>query len=906
MKLYNFIIPMNQLKKYVLAGVLILISMSMVLAERTKVLIFHSYHEGLSWTDNINKGIRSIFDEKGNTELHFEYLDSKRNTDSLYLGKLYDLYKTKYHDIPFDVIIAVDNNALNFLLELRDEFYKDIPVVFCGINQFSDAIIEGLHGITGVTEETDFKATIELILKLHPNIKELVIINDNRTLTAKIIARHINEFWPLLQTEVRPRFLSAVNHSKLLNHIKQLNDSSVLLLTVFSADREGRYISYHENIEMINEITPIPVYSGWEFYLNKGIVGGVLTSGFEQGQLAAGMALQIMQGQSADSIPIIHKGYNHLKFDYNQLKRFNINPAQLPPESIIINQPLNWWQLYKVWIILIVFFVLLTIGIIYLNEQRNRIKAMRLISMNKDLDQRVEEKTRALQQANASLCTQKERIENQNKELDQHRNHLMTLVQERTAELEAANKKLKASRQRLLMMLDASSDGVWEYNVKTGSFKVSSRTWEKLGYLTHEVEESIGFMLQMIHPEDREMVKQKLIAYIKGKQSTYQNEFRIQRKDGQWLWVLSRGKLLEWQANKGIAVVVGTHMDITERKKSEERLRAGERRWRALYDQVQESFVICDMKGQIIDSNPSALETLGYEPHEVHQLTLGDIDNLHDNDFLISTYIKKLVADKGSVNYETRISTRKEISFPAEIDLNLIEFANERFILAALRNISKRQEVERQVLNAVIKTEEKERSRFAKDLHDSIGPLLSSLKLYLSTLEKTNNEERRQKIFTLSEEAIREAVTTIREISNNLSPQTLTDYGLVSALNSFIQRLNATQVIQATMEMEGMEKRLPNQIELSLYRVMTELINNTLKHSGASELYFHLEKTEQLLVVIYKDNGHGIQEEQLKENGGMGLVNIANRLKSIDGSVTFHSADQWAFIAQITILLETK
>lgn len=895
---------MSQLKKYVLSGVLILVSISTLLAERTKVLIFHSYHEGLSWTDNINKGIRSVFDDKGNTEFHFEYLDSKRNTDSLYLGKLYDLYKIKYHDIPFDVIIAVDNNALNFLLEHRDEFYQNIPVVFCGINQFSDQMIKGLNGITGVTEEPDFKGTIELILKLHPKLKELVIINDNRTFTAKIIARQIREFWPLLQTKVKPRFLSEVSHPELIDHISHLNDTSVVLLTVFSVDRNGRYISYQENMEMIHEVTNVPVYGGWEFYLNKGIVGGVLTSGFEQGHLAASMAWQIIQGLPADSIPIVQKGYNHLKFDYNQLSRFNIKPDQLPSESLIINQPPNLWQLYKVWIILIVFFVLLTVGLIYINEQRNRIKAVRLIAMNKELDHRVTEKTRALQQANKYLSTQKERIELQNQELDQHRNHLMALVQERTAELEAANKKLKAGRQRLLMMLDASSDGVWEYNVKTGSFKVSSRTWEKLGYLTNEVEESIGFMLQMIHPEDRDMVKQKLISYIKGKQVSYKNEFRIQRKDGQWLWVLSRGKLLEWQANKGIAMVVGTHMDITERKKSEERLRAGERRWRALYDQVQESFVICDMKGHIIDSNPTALEMLGYEPHEVHQLALGDIDAAHDNDHLIATHFQQLVADKVSVNYETRVINHKDISFPAEVSLNLIEFANERFILAALRDISKRQEVERQVLNAVIKTEEKERSRFAKDLHDSIGPLLSSLKLYLSTLEKTDNEERRRKIFTLSEEAIREAVSTIREISNNLSPQTLTDYGLVSALNAFIQRLNATQVIQATMELEGMEKRLPSQTEVSLYRVMTELINNTLKHSGASELYIHMAKSEELLVVQYKDNGQGIQEEHLKENGGMGLVNIANRLKSIDGSVTFHSDDQWAFIAQIAVQLK--
>lgn len=871
---------------------------------RKKVLIMHSYHEGLSWTDNVNRGIRSVFEEDGSIELHFEYLDSKRNADSTYFSKLYDLFKTKYHNSPFDVILVSDNNALQFLLDHREEFYEDIPVVFCGINNPDGELLKKQRTITGVEENPDFKGTIELILQLHPDMQQLVVINDNRTVTSRLIACQIHDFWDALNTDVKLQLVSDLTHAELIKYVKELGQGSVILLTLFNVDREGQFISFQENLEMISEVTRVPVYSGWEFYLGKGIVGGILTSGFEQGRLAAQMGLQIINGMPADSIPIVKDQSNRLQFDYNQIVRFHIKPGKLPKEATIINKPPGFWELYKVWMTLILFFILLSIGLVYLNEQRNRIKAMRLEAINKELDERVEEKTKALRQANASLQQQKQFIERQNKELDKHRNNLVGLVKERTSELEMVNKKLKAGRQRLLMMLDASSDGVWEYNLETGAFMVSNRTWERLGYMPDEVEENIHFMLTLIHPDDRALVQERLQNYLNGQQEIYHIEFRIRKNNGQWLWFQSRGKQLEWKAGKGIVLMVGTHMDITERKQSEERLRAGERRWRALYDQVQECIVICDIKGHLIDANPNALEILNYEPHEIHGLTLGHLDVNHELGFILNNYFNQLSARESTVNYESVIRRHDNTTFPAEINLNRIEYSNERFVLTTIRDISKRQEVERQVLNAIIKTEEKERSRFAKDLHDSIGPLLSSLKLYLSTLEKTTSDERRKKIFALSEEAIKEAVTTIREISNNLSPQTLADYGLKSALNAFLQRLNATHVIQASLDAIGMEKRLPSQEEVALYRVVTELVNNTIKHSGASQLHIQIVQREDELELNYMDNGKGFSEGEGHKKGGMGLFNIANRLKSVDGSVAYSSTEEWGFVAQIRMQLK--
>lgn len=900
---------MSRLSKWLAALLLAGFTLS-GFAQKKKVLVLHSYHQGLSWTDNITRGMQSVFRQEKDIEVHFEYLDSKRNIDSIYFEELYQLYQTKHHDIPFEAILVSDNNALYFVRDHRDEFFKDIPLVFCAIDQFSDSLIAGMDKITGVTEQIDFRRTAELILQLHPNIQEVVIINDGVTVSARINGQHIRDFWPALNTAIRYRFISNVTIPELLHQVSLLNDSSVILLTNFSLDSEGHYISYHENIEMIRSATAVPVYSGWEFYLGKGIVGGMLTSGYDQGRLGANLVLEIIRGSDPVSLPIIRQGYNHLMFDYNQMVRYGLKPEMVPPGSIIINQPPTFMQKWGIWLLVLGVFVVLLITLVLLNERRNRRKAKRLLALNRELDRRVDQKTAALRAANEMLEKQKEQIVLQNRELDTHRHRLIDLVRERTAKLEAANLLLEAGRRRLLMMLDVSSDGVWEYSLADGAFRMSDQIWERLGYQKDQVRETIGFVDALIHPDDIALVQSKREGYIKGAFGSYSIEFRIKDTHGDWVWLLSRGKILEWDGKGVPSLLVGTHNDITKRKQAEvrqrldeERLRASENRWRSLYEQVRESIVIADHSGHIIEANAAALHSLRYDNLEISRLMIGDLDTQHNNEMLVQRYIKPLSHEKNLLFYESQIKRKDGTLFPADVAFNLIDFSDGQFILVAIRDISRRQEVERQVLNAIIKTEEKERSRFARDLHDSIGPLLSSLKLYLATLAKTASDARRTKVFALSEEAINEAISSIREISNNLSPQSLTDFGLISALRNFVNRLNVANVIKASFEAEGMEKRLCRQTELALYRIVTEMINNTIKHSGASSLELKIERKKWLLHLLYRDNGQGMPQEMLQEEGGsgMGMLNIQTRVRSIDGKIVFSSQEDWGFVADLTL-----
>lgn len=877
--------------------------------ERDKVLILHSYHQGLLWTDDITRGIETVFNQQPNMELHFEYLDSKRNTDSTYFKALYQLYRVKHHNIPYKVIIVSDNNALEFVKRHREEFFKDIPIVFCAIDQFTELLIADLDKITGVTEEIDFKKTAALILKLHPKLDTLVIINDNSTVSAIINRNYIKSFWPELGTSVRYRFIENLSIPELSVSLGNLPDNQVILLTNFSRDDKQQFISYQENIALIKEATSLPVYSGWDFYLGRGIVGGMLTSGFDQGRLAAEKALAIIRGTAVEEIPITREGYNRYGFDYQELMKHNIPMALLPAEYELINEPPGFIEKNKGILLvsggLILFFTLLILR----NEYRNRLKARRLLLMNRELDARVEEKTHALKQANSNLMMQNEYIEEQNKELDKHRHHLMDLVGERTADLEQANRHLENARRRLLMMLDVSSDGVWEYNIGQSTFTMGEQTWVRLGYNAPMHTTTLAEVDALIHPDDKERVEANRAAYLDNPGRTYAVEFRICAKTGSWHWLFSRGKVLDWDSTGKPHILVGTHIDITERKHAEDqlkqeqaRLQASERRWRALYEQAQEEIMLLDLQGNITDANPAACTWLKYDHTELLGLNLAAVHQELSETTLRSEHLSKLTDLQPSRTFDSVQVCKDGASFPVEVNVNLVSYEGGPFILAIIRNLSRRREVERQVLTAIIRTEEQERSRFARDMHDSIGPLLSSLKLYLRSLEKARNQERKLHIADLAQQAIDEAIATIRHISTNLSPQLLEDYGLESALKAFLQRLASARLIDTQLQFHLPWKRLPQPLELALYRICTELLNNTLKHAEATAVVLTVTEKEAGVQLTYADNGKGISTGKIPGNmQGMGFSNIESRLKSIGGSWFWKAPAGQGFEATIQV-----
>lgn len=216
---------------------------------------------------------------------------------------------------------------------------------------------------------------------------------------------------------------------------------------------------------------------------------------------------------------------------------------------------------------------------------------------------------------------------------------------------------------------------------------------------------------------------------------------------------------------------------------------------------------------------------------------------------------------------------------------------------------------EKMFLNTIIQTEEKERKRFAKDLHDGLGPLLSTVKMSVSSLAQMKHDDISREIVENTELVIDEAIKSLKEISDNLSPHILNNFGLVRALNNFSNKINVARTIKINLESDLKDERFDNNVEVVLYRVICELINNTIKHAKAKKIDISLTKDGEYLIIVYKDDGKGFDVSKIidQQTGtGMGFSNIYSRINSLKGEINIESEQKKGTFVTIKVMMHDE
>ncbi len=202
-----------------------------------------------------------------------------------------------------------------------------------------------------------------------------------------------------------------------------------------------------------------------------------------------------------------------------------------------------------------------------------------------------------------------------------------------------------------------------------------------------------------------------------------------------------------------------------------------------------------------------------------------------------------------------------------------------------------KQEKEIHMLQALMQGEEKERTRIAKDLHDGVAGMLAAVKMHFSTIEDVD------KAFVLTEgyqqgmNLLNQATQEIRKTSHNLMPEVLMQHGLDEALNRYCNNLNNSRTLQIQYDSWGSIDRFNDGFELSVYRIVQELLNNIVKHSKASQAIVQLSQQDDILSISIEDNGVGFVAEQAVSDG-MGLKSLKSRIKAMNGKIEMHTADQ--------------
>jgi signal transduction histidine kinase len=196
---------------------------------------------------------------------------------------------------------------------------------------------------------------------------------------------------------------------------------------------------------------------------------------------------------------------------------------------------------------------------------------------------------------------------------------------------------------------------------------------------------------------------------------------------------------------------------------------------------------------------------------------------------------------------------------------------------------------DKRILTAVLRSEERTRANFSKELHDGLGPLLSSAKISLSALSRGEMDASRRELLDNTLYVVEGAVRSLREISNNLSPHVLADFGLARGIQNFIERSQALHKVKITFATNLKDNRYDTDIEVIMYRVVCELITNSLKHSGCSEIRLSLSVSGDELELQYSDNGRGFDPQAVLDCG-MGLSNINSRVNTLNGSFDITSS----------------
>ncbi len=320
-------------------------------------------------------------------------------------------------------------------------------------------------------------------------------------------------------------------------------------------------------------------------------------------------------------------------------------------------------------------------------------------------------------------------------------------------------------------------------------------------------------------------------------------------------------------------------------------LKQEEVKFRNIFNSSPDPIFIIDKNSQIQECNASAQK-------QFYSEIINPMENNLTN-FIYKTdlnkakeYVQGLDAGENPM-LELKMMTNDAKKIDFEINGFPVKYHGSDAIVITLRDLSERKEMEKRLLQSVIQTEEKERRRFAQELHDGIGPLLSTTKLYLQWFNKPNSKVDKTLIINKMEETLEETISGLREISNNISPNTLMSFGLNTALKNFVNRIiNASNI--NIIYKDNLTIKLKNEIEITAYRLVCEFINNSIKHAKASKIEISIQDDDNYLFIYYEDNGIGFDlKEVSKKAGGNGLLNMQSRVQSLGGQLKIDTAPNY-------------
>lgn len=478
-----------------------------------------------------------------------------------------------------------------------------------------------------------------------------------------------------------------------------------------------------------------------------------------------------------------------------------------------------------------------------------------------------------------------------------------------TTKLNENEAALIKTEQRWKFALDRAGDGVWEYNFRTKEIYYSPLYKAMLGFTEEEFQNNAYDWQSRVHPDDFHKIIDVDTLYEDHSIVNHSVEYRLRSRSGEYVWILDRGMLLERTPDGKPLKLIGTHTNITERKIAEEWLTKFEQRFTSFMANTPTMTWIIDEHAIFRYLNAAYMKAFNLTEDAVGKSVYNFFpknicDQFVENNWKVFDLNRPIELTEEGVGPDGVKQIYHIYKFPLDPENGV------RLLGGVALDITKRIQLEqqladdearnkREIIQAIINAQEKERTELAYELHDNVNQILSSSKLMLEVAaEKSDlgNDFTKRGLNYLQD-----AINEIRKISHNLTPASLRDISLEVAVEDVVQSVNATGKlkIKYSQKTDALKKEIEPEKQLAILRIIQEQLNNILKHAQASEATISLFLNEYNLALEIQDNGQGF--DPLTTKKGLGFHNMFNRVEYYQGTIQFITSDGKGCLLRIEV-----
>lgn len=763
-------------------------------------------------------------------ELYSEYLETTLFPDPATQREFREWYIQKYRNRKPDVIIAVGPSAIDFMANSHDRFFPGTPVVFC-ISSIEMANYPKLDpNSTGIWEVLDATKTVDAALKLLPRTKNIVVVGGSADYN-KHVEDTIKDELQGYASRLNITYLTDLDASSLLDRLRHLPKDTLVLCTSIFQDAGGTdHIDVTPSTPMVAAAANAPVFDTDDLEIGQGVVGGYVTSARKEADIAAADTLKILNGTNPQEIPIV-SGAEAYEFDWQALQRWGLKVADLPPGSLILNRPPTPWEAYRWFIIGGASLIVIETFLIY-----------------------------------ALLWHRQKRRKTEN--------------------------ELAVAYDRLRQALETGQSVVWDWDVKSGQDRWFGDLQSIFGIDSDTYSGRVEDFHRRVHAEDRELVS-RAVADARQSHKPYVAEFRVVREDDHAVrWLSARGQF--YYAKNGDPLrMLGTAVDVTERKQADQKLRESEERFRRVANTAPVMIWMSGTDKLCTYFNQTWLDFTGRSIES--ELGSGWAEGVHAEDLkdCLKTYEQSF--DK-RVTFKMQYRLRRhDGEYRWVLDTGVPRFNEDGSFagyIGSCIDVTERRTAEEALASVgrrLIEAHEDERAWIARELHDDISQAIAVVAGELGSAAQEPPSERTLDAITHAWDRLAEIANDVQGLSHRLHSSKLEYLGIVVAAQGFCKELSGQKNVKIDFTHAGVPRTLPKEISLCLFRILQEALQNAVKYSGVQEFRVELHGIPEEVVLTVSDSGRGFDREEAMRRHGLGLISMKERAQLVGGAFSIQS-----------------